>query len=182
MSTGKEMSDNSVCAVIVTYHPTEEMIENITSIVSQAQRLVVIDNGSSPDKVCRLRMASQKLDFHLVENADNLGIAEALNQGVRWAKEGGYPWVILFDQDSKITPGFIDQMFAAWETHPEREKIGAMHLRYVDPIAGIEPKVFRSCEGGPITSITSGALMLTWIFDKIGWFASEYFIDQVDTA
>ena len=28
--------------------------------------------------------------------------------------------------------------------------------------------------------MTSGALMPTWIFDKLGRFASEYFIDQVD--
>ena len=28
--------------------------------------------------------------------------------------------------------------------------------------------------------MTSGALMPTWIFDKIGMFASEYFIDLVD--
>jgi rhamnosyltransferase len=28
--------------------------------------------------------------------------------------------------------------------------------------------------------MTSGTLMPVWIFDKIGWFASEYFIDLVD--
>ena len=29
--------------------------------------------------------------------------------------------------------------------------------------------------------MTSGAMMPTWIFDKIGWFASDFFIDWVDT-
>ncbi len=29
-------------------------------------------------------------------------------------------------------------------------------------------------------SMTSGALLPMWIFEKIGWFASEYFIDCVD--
>jgi rhamnosyltransferase len=28
--------------------------------------------------------------------------------------------------------------------------------------------------------MTSGTLMPLWIFDRIGWFASEYFIDLVD--
>lgn len=174
------MIPKSVCAVIVTYHPTIDMIDNMAEVVAQTQGLVVVDNGSNEDELSPLREASRKLPFHLIENKKNLGIAEALNQGVGWAKNSGYPWVILFDQDSKITDGFIDQMFASWESHPERERVASMHPRYVDPITGIEPKVFRASDGGPITSMTSGALMPTWIFDKIGWFASEYFIDQVD--
>ena len=32
----------------------------------------------------------------------------------------------------------------------------------------------------PAVSMTSGALMPAWIFDTLGWFASEYFIDCVD--
>jgi rhamnosyltransferase len=35
-------------------------------------------------------------------------------------------------------------------------------------------------DGGPFVSMTSGSLLPVWIFDKIGWFASEYFIDFVD--
>jgi rhamnosyltransferase len=35
-------------------------------------------------------------------------------------------------------------------------------------------------DGGPFVSMTSGSLMPTWIFDQIGWFASDYFIDLVD--
>jgi len=50
----------------------------------------------------------------------------------------------------------------------------------VDPWTGIEPTVRRAEDGGPIVSLTSGALMPAWVFDRIGYFASEYFIDQVD--
>ena len=176
----EKMTAQSVCAVIVTYHPSARMIENVTNVLHQVQGLVVVDNGSDPCELDPLRTASLTIGFHLIENGDNLGVAEALNQGVRWAKSNGYPWVILFDQDSKITDGFIGQMFAAWELHPQRERVAAMHPRYVNPITGIEPKVVRAPDGGPVTSMTSGALMPTWIFDKLGWFSTEYFIDQVD--
>ncbi len=103
-----------------------------------------------------------------------------MNQGVRWAKSNGYSWVILFDQDSRLTDDFVRQMLAAWELHPHRDGVASIHPRYYYPETGIEMMVPRDSEGGPILPMTSGTLMPVWIFDKIGWFASEYFIDFVD--
>jgi rhamnosyltransferase len=144
------------------------------------QSLVVVDNRSNAEEVESLRAASQTLGFHLIENEENLGIAEALNEGVHLAKKQGHPWVMLFDQDSTVTDGFVDQMLSAWESHPDRERVGSIHPRYLDPQTGIEAVVPRQSDGVPILPMTSGALMPIWIFDRIGWFASEYFIDLVD--
>jgi rhamnosyltransferase len=174
------MSVQPVCAVVVTYRPNETVVEHLRNILPQVQKLVVIDNGSSDDEISPLRAASSALCFHLIENSDNSGIAEALNQGVRWAIAQQYDWVILFDQDSAVTPGFIDQMFDAWDTHPGRKRVASIHPRYVDPKAGIELHIPRAADGSPIFPMTSGSLMPVWIFDTIGWFASEYFIDLVD--
>jgi len=176
----RKMTAQSACAVIVTYHPSAAMIENMSKVLQQAQALVVVDNGSSADELHPLRLARQTLGFHLIENGDNLGIAEALNQGIRWARGMGYPWVILFDQDSKITDGFIDQMFASWAAHPERERIGSLHPTYFDPQTRAELVNPRAPDGSLVTSWTSGALMPSWVFDRLGWFAAEYFIDFVD--
>jgi rhamnosyltransferase len=174
------MTAQSVCAVIVTYHPSARVLENLPQVLAQVQGLVVIDNGSSVEELVPLRVKKQLLGFQLIENGENLGIAEALNQGVRWAHDQGYPWVILFDQDSGITDGFIRHMFSAWESHPERERVGSLHPRYVDPDTGIEAAVPRARDDSPVLPMTAGSLMPAWIFDKIGWFASEYFIDAVD--
>lgn len=173
-------TDRPVCAVIVTYHPNPKVIENLSKILIQVEGLVVVDNGSNVDDLDHLRLASQNLGFQLIENGENRGVAEAFNEGARWAKGQHYPWVLLFDQDSGITPGFVGQMFAAWESHPDRERVGSIHPRYADPDTGIEAVVPRADDGSPILPMTSGALMPVWIFEKIGWFASEYFIDLVD--
>jgi rhamnosyltransferase len=170
----------AVCAVIVTYHPNASMLENIPKVLAQVQRLIVVDNGSSPEELAPLRSAGASLNFELVENGRNLGIAEALNQGVRRAKHQDFRWVILFDQDSKITEGFVQQMFATWENHSCRDQVCSIHPRYVGPSEGEELTVPRMRDGGPFVSMTSGSLMPTWIFDQIGWFASDYFIDLVD--
>jgi rhamnosyltransferase len=179
MPIGK-MTAQSVCAVIVTYHPNAKMLENMRHILVQVNGLVVVDNGSSDQELEPLRAKEQSLGFQLIENGENLGIAQALNQGIERVKSEGYPWVILFDQDSRITDGFVTQMFAAWESHPDRERIGSIHPRYAEPETGVEAAVPRAEDGSPLLPMTSGALMPTWIFDRIGWFASEYFIDLVD--
>ncbi len=143
--------------------------------------MVVVDNGSNCDELNPLRVATQGSGIHLIENGENLGIAEALNQGVRWAMSSDYPWVILFDQDSRITDGFMECMFAAWGVPITRVRAYvSIHPKYVHPETGLEHRVERAPDGGPIISITSGALMPIWVFDKIGGFASEYFIDWVD--
>lgn len=157
------------------------MISNLSTIRAQVSALVVVDNGSGKDELDPLRVASGALGFELIENGDNLGIAEALNQGIRWAKSKGFPWVILFDQDSNLTSEFVNQMFTAWEAHPSRERVGSIHPKYVDPDTSVESPIRRAPDGGPVVSMTSGALMPTWVFDKLGWFATDYFIDEVDT-
>jgi rhamnosyltransferase len=174
------MTAPNVCAVTISFHPTEAMVANLASIRAQARGLVVVDNGSDDESLERLRLASRSFGFELVENGENVGIAEALNRGIRLAIAKGFLWVILLDQDSRLTDGFVANMFAAWESHPSRECVGSMHPTYRNPETGVVPAILRAEDGGPVASITSGALMPTWIFEKAGWFASDFFIDWVD--
>lgn len=175
------MMPRSVCAIVVTYHPTAAMIENLSAISLQVDGMVVVDNSSNPDALDKLSIASRNLGFTLIENGKNLGVAEALNQGVRWAISNTFPWVILFDQDSTITNGFVEEMFLTWESHPQCNRLGSLHPRYLDHETGLEAHVWRAPDNGPVKSMTSGSLIPTWLFAKIGPFASEYFIDDVDT-
>jgi rhamnosyltransferase len=174
------MTTHSVCTVIVSHHPPAEFAERLHDVLLQVDALVVVDNGSTEEEVASLRVASHRGRFHLIENDENLGIAAALNQGALWAKDNHFAWILFLDQDSKLTEDFVMHMLRDWNSHPERARLAAIHPRYVDPGTGIEPSVRRANDGGPIVSMTSGSLMPTWIFDKIGWFASEYFIDCVD--
>ena len=175
------MNEQKICAVIVTFHPSPKMLMSIPEVMKQVHGLVVVDNGSNPPALDPLRILTKQAGFHLIENGQNLGIAEALNRGARWAIDTGYPWVILFDQDSNLTAGFVDSMFETLWSHPQRDRIGSLHPTYVDQKTGKEANVLRAEDGGPIKSMTSGSLLPAWIFDRVGWFASEYFIDEVDS-
>lgn len=170
----------STCAVIVTYHPGPSILETLQKLSPQVQGVVIVDNGSPSHELDILRNASRSFGFHLIENGENLGIAEALNQGVRWAKSKEFPWVLLLDQDSKMGDHLVQGMFKAWLSHPKRGEVACVHPRYMHPEIGYTRIAPRASDGSLVWCLTSGALMPAWIFDKIGWFASEFFIDWVD--
>lgn len=172
---------NSVCAVIVTFHPDPDVEENLSKLRQQIQGLVVVDNGSPVEAIDRLRSVSQQLDFELVENGENLGIGAALNTGICWAEANAFEWVILFDQDSAVTEGFMEAMLRAFEDISKRDRLGILVPRYVDKRSGIPLPQDAAASGGLETAMTSGSLMRVSTFREHGLFEEELFIDSVDS-
>ncbi len=62
------MFPNAVCAVIVTFRPRAQDFANLARIRPQVEKLVVVDNGSSDQALQQLHMASQELNYALIEN------------------------------------------------------------------------------------------------------------------
>lgn len=174
------MAANGVCAVIVTFCPRAEDLANLAEVRPQVEDLVVVDNGSAPEQLCRLREAGRELRFALIENEQNLGIAAALNTGVRWAQAKGSRWIALFDQDSAVTEGFIAQMLADFAYFAARRNILLLVPRYQDPQSGVERDCPMHEDGGPFVTITSGSMLPVDAFEKCGYFKEELFIYTVD--
>jgi rhamnosyltransferase len=104
---------NGVCAVVVTFHPASEVLANLSQVHQQVQNVVVVDNGSRLESLAPLRAASASAGFHLIENGENLGVATALNIGIRQAQALGAVWVLLFDQDSALPPVLLKPCWTA---------------------------------------------------------------------
>jgi rhamnosyltransferase len=171
---------NRVCAVVVTFRPRSEDLGNLAKVRPQVENLVVVDNGSAEEQLQLLRAASHELDFTLIENGQNLGIAAALNTGVKCAQGNGSRWVALFDQDSTVTDGFVAQMLADFEHYASRRNILLLVPRYRDPQSGMERVCPMDEDGGPFVTITSGSLLPVSAFEKCGYFKEELFIYTVD--
>ncbi len=125
------MIANGVCAVIVTFRPSPVVAANIARIRCQVQGLVVVDNASPSEALAPILAASRELDCELIRNGANLGIAAALNIGVKWAKSQGHSFVALFDQDSGITEGFMTSMLQEYESNPLRETIAIVTPKHL---------------------------------------------------
>lgn len=175
------MDPLKVCAIVVTFNPEPAALHNLALLVAQAGEVIVVDNGSNQPCAQMLIPASASLPFTLLRNSENQGIAAALNSGIRHALARGYNRVILFDQDSTITPAFMDSMLDAFETHPRQDSVAIFCPEYIDRTTGLAVLTSKNDpSGGPIVAMTSGSLIPAWVFHRCGWFLEELFIDQVD--
>jgi rhamnosyltransferase len=174
------MNSRGTCAVVITFCPQAAVLDNLAKVRSQVEGLVVVDNGSLAELLTSLQTAARELDFTLIENEVNLGIAAALNAGVRWARSQGFQYVTLFDQDSTVTEGFCAAMVAQYESHPRRDKVAIVTPSQVERSTGRARAHRFAKDGGPLIAITSGSLMPVDIFDRCGWFQEDLIIDCVD--
>ncbi len=177
----------SVCAVIISYYPNKEIISNISALIEQVDEIFVVDNGSGTVTQNLLEPLSRHPKINLIFNAQNVGIAAALNIGIRHARMVGHEWVCTFDQDSRVTPSMIGSMLAVYDTYPDKNSVSGLSPRYRDTTNGSTwgsrlkyPRDKALPYAEPLVVMTSGNLVKLAVFDVVGCFNEALFIDQVD--
>lgn len=160
----------------VTYNPSEDIKE---SIFKPEYDSLVVDNSIEPQPWLSQYCINKNITY-IVNNA-NLGIATALNIACQYAIDHGYKWIITMDQDSVITKDIIDKMLEFADKYPDVGKVAIISPRHVlqngvkIPIAN-EDKEYS--EG--LSTMTSGNLLNLSVWQKIGGFRDDFFIDMVD--
>ena len=117
----QDISSNPTVTVLMsTYNEAESVLrEAIYSILNQSytdfELLIIIDNPSN----CQLKhtltdLASQDSRIRLVENENNLGLAQSLNKGIGFAR-GSY--ICRMDADDVSEPQRIEAQLNYLRTH-----------------------------------------------------------------
>src|SRR5271157_41378 len=167
-------------AVIVTYNPSGVVLENVAALRRQVDELVIVDNGSGDAPMAYIDEARRAFECEVILNGRNLGIAAALNIGVRYAESRNCEWVALFDQDSTAVGSFVVSMRRACEKHENPGKIAIIVPQYVDRESSITMPVTKDRSGNILAGITSGSMMPLKIFRRCGVFDESLFMDYVD--
>jgi rhamnosyltransferase len=170
-----------VCAVVVTYNPRPSFVENVAALSTEVDHIVVVDNGSSSETEVYLVGLEARLGCKVIRNHQNLGIAAALNIGVKYAMGAGFDWVATFDQDSRVSDGFISLMLETYRQAPHPEKVAVVAPSYVDRESGARWKVAPASDGSLLSAWSSGSLMPVGAIQSVGAFDESLFIDRVDT-
>lgn len=176
--------NDKVCATIVTYNTGNKIIEVIDAIVSQVDKVVIIDNNSDDYTLNILDNISNNCKVNIIYNKENLGIAKALNQGIEYAKINNFKWVFTLDHDSICEEFIIEKMLEAYNLSSEKEIIGIVVPRifdinkqdYIDKYR----KSSKNSEVFVKDAIQSGSLIKLQIFNKVGMFNEKLFIYHVD--
>lgn len=171
----------SVCAVVVAFFPDQGLDERLSILLPQVEMLIVVDNTPEVSSSHLLKeLLGDEARIHLIENQANVGIAAAMNQGLKLALSNECHWILTIDQDTQCDPDMVRTLRKVNEAcEPKPAVIGG---NYFDPRNGW-PKVSVG-ESDEFfdqkTVITSGSLIDARIAAEIGGFREDYFIDQVD--
>jgi rhamnosyltransferase len=174
-----------ISAVIVTYHPDAKIVEACLERLINEQggrlgRVFIVENDSGAEVAREVtRVAAKFQNVLVIENPRNVGLAAGLNIGVKQALAEGSDWVMILDDDSVVPPGMVKTMIAAWNALPEdqRERVGILAPNY----ATIKGTTYPQNEPTIIpTAITSGQLIRADVFNHIGFFEEDLFIECVD--
>lgn len=166
----------SIAAVVVLYHPSDDVISNIYSYINDIDKLIVVDNSDQKNlTVIRPLILNSKI--HYIDNYGNQGIAHALNKGAHKAIELGYKWLLTMDQDSHFSNGMVLKMVNYIQTH-ETENISIIAPFHANKYHLKAPS--NDIVLPVLTTMTSGNLLNLKIYTKIGGFLEDLFIDYVD--
>lgn len=180
----KKLSPEHICAVVVTYYPDKGFVGRFAVIAEQVGCIVIVDNGSDPLAVDMLNHFSLRSNVQLILNQDNLGVATALNQGVRCAKSRGYRWALTFDQDTAPGGRMVETLMGVYANFDRGEKLAVLGSNYTtEGNVKRQPSEVDDCYSWieKRNVITSGSLISIAAFDVIGSFRDGFFIDHVDT-
>jgi rhamnosyltransferase len=173
-----------IWAVVVTYFPDADVIENLRKLAAQVSPVVVVDNGSQGPSTTVVDEIGRLSGIQLIRNTANLGIGAALNTGIRRALDNGAEWVVTFDQDSAIGEGFFSGFFQALKACPTPDKVGMIvpGCWAYDAISSeSKTKASDASYAFVIGAPTSGSLIKAEVFAAIGFCDESLFIDYVDT-
>lgn len=173
--------------IIVFYNPELSHIENANKL-AEKMNVVVVDNSPL--------IINYSIDnANVIKLGRNLGIAAAINIGLKYSLENGYTYSIVLDQDSSPNPDDLAQLIksASLLSDKHKLKVAAVSPAYYDNAINTRCSFIKiigsniiklSSEGDrPIEvsyTITSGTVFFLNELDTIGYMDESLFIDFVD--
>lgn len=175
------IKSSQICCIIVTYNPDDVLTKLVNAIKPQVDTVIIVDNNSSLQIQSEIASIAKNNNFHFIKNAENLGIAKALNQGVIEAQRLHYEWAITFDQDTLPSANIVDIILEVYNLYHDKSKIGAIGVNF--PVSHTN-NYFEVSDKKNYTErdylITSGCMLSLKIFFEVGGFREDFFIDNVD--
>lgn len=184
--------------VCVAFNAEESaLLKVVTSVMNQVDHVVVVNNGLSfLGDLKKIAHENSYEKLNILENGDNLGVAEALNIGIRYLMTKECTHYLFLDQDSILPKNMVATLIDTFqELQAKNINIAAIgpsffnpNLEELSPFVrykrlGVEKLYGSDSEPWvPVhVLITSGTLVSAEAFQAIGWMENGLFIDYVDT-
>lgn len=173
MIMGTKCTYENLGIVIVTYNP-ESIQELLNRCTRFTENIIVVDNDSNNKDLIKRQCSLFSCAYiHLKRN---MGIAKAINEGVKYLLGKGISWMVTFDQDSIPPKELIDYYNQVIICEDNIGLIGVGYDYHVENLPKASDIKWKKSHD----QITSGLLHNMNMWQKIGGYKEEYFIDCVD--
>jgi rhamnosyltransferase len=184
----------ALTSIVVSYEPDRDALMHLVESLNALTQVLIVDNSESEPGIASSAAVGLAYGCQVIRNARNLGVAEAQNIGIRFARTNGSKYVLLLDQDSILESNTLAALVCEFEALRERgERVAAVGASHVDPrndsrypfvrlrhvrMAKVWPEPGKSIECDML--ISSGCLLSLEALAEIGEMDSQFFIDYVD--
>ena len=111
-----------------SYEDTKECLDSLEDVTYPNYEIIIVDNGSTDGSVARLEMAFPQHKF--IRSEENLGFAGGNNIGIKYALAQGVNYVLLLNNDTIVSPGFLTEMVKTAEEDQTIGLVGGKIYRY----------------------------------------------------
>ena len=173
----KKAKTMKIPATVIWYNPDNENINNIKTYINYVEKIYIIDNSMKSNMKLSSSLNNDKIEY--VYNNKNLGIAKALNFACEKAINDGFEWILTMDQDSSFDSDGIKKYFETFD-NMENKNIGIFSPRHI--LKNDTKEFDESSDFLEVDHVmTSGNLLNLSVWEKIGKFDENLFIDEVDS-
>lgn len=116
----------SVAVILVNWNGyafTSQCLKSLEAVHYSNFNTIVVDNGSTDHSLSRLEVEFPQPIY--LKSPENLGFAEGNNQGIRYAMEKEYEYILLLNNDTEVEHDFLSQLVDYMVQHPDK-KIGVV--------------------------------------------------------
>lgn len=163
-----------IAALVILFHPHEDVIKNIHSFIDEVDKLYIVDNSEKVNVVIQKQLMSRGFNIEYIANQHNLGIATALNQGASAALRDGYDWLLTMDQDSYFYDRFFFESVRNFQNDGKTAVFAPMYIQTVPYTK--QDSSWKIAE----KAITSGSIVNLNVWKETGGYQDDLFIDEVD--
>ena len=174
----KQNSNSSMkkklAGVVILYNSDASLLQNISSYIAEVDVLYAIDNSISKNQDLISALKSiPKISY--LKMPTNIGIASALNIACEQAITDGFDWLLTMDQDSSASKAMVQRLYSYAKSNNNIAIISPYHAsKFIS-----EPETGDNVSE-VTTVMTSGNLLNLQLYQTIGPFTEELFIDFVD--
>src|SRR5690554_4009199 len=122
------MEEPSVAIILVNwngYIHTRNCLLSLRKISYGNYKTIVVDNGSSDGSGDALEREFEEIS--LIRNSENLGFTGGNNEGIKYACEHGFKYLMLLNNDTEVEPDFLTSLIERMEAD---DKVGAIQPKF----------------------------------------------------